>query len=89
MNPAKVFSKSGKSRQSVRSTYEEVTSDHLHDSLPIDSTTTFGIQNESRHFEWRDSSMSHATPFCVTDFLVKISKSDFLIFYYFSITKNK
>jgi hypothetical protein len=35
---------------------------------PISHTTTFDIQNESRHFERRDSSMSRDTPFDVTDF---------------------
>jgi hypothetical protein len=39
--------------------------------------TTFGIQTESR------------TPFDVTDFGSKSAKSDFLIIYYFSITKIK
>jgi hypothetical protein len=33
---------------------------------PIGPTTTFGIQNESRHFEWHDSNMSRATPFGMT-----------------------
>jgi hypothetical protein len=51
-------------------------------------TITFGIQNELCHFEWRDS-MSRATHFGVTDFGSKSVKSDFLIIYCFSITKNK
>jgi hypothetical protein len=57
---------------------------------PTGSTTPFGIQNELRHFDWRDSSMSRATtPFGVTHFGSKSAKSVFLIIYRFSITKNK
>jgi hypothetical protein len=51
---------------------------------PTGPTTTFGTQNESRHFEWRDSSISHATPFGVTNFGPR-----FPYYLPFSITKNK
>jgi hypothetical protein len=56
---------------------------------PTGPTTPFGTQNESRHFEWYDSSMSRATPFGMTHFGSKSAKSVFLIIYHFSITKNK
>jgi hypothetical protein len=39
--------------------------------------TFFGTQNESRHFDWCDSSMSLATPIGVTHFWVKTSLSLF------------
>jgi hypothetical protein len=38
---------------------------------PTGQTIPFGIQNESRHFKWRDSNMSRATPFGVTYFVSK------------------
>jgi hypothetical protein len=50
--------------------------------------TPFGIQNESPHFEWRDSNMSRTTLLDVTHFRSK-SVSVFLIIYCFSMTKNK
>jgi hypothetical protein len=48
----------------------------------IGPSIIFGIQNESHHIEWRDSSMSHATSFGVIG-------SDFFIIYCSFITKNK
>jgi hypothetical protein len=49
---------------------------HLHMDIgchvnSIDPTTSFGTQNESCHFKWRDSSMSRATPFDMTHFWLK------------------
>jgi hypothetical protein len=42
--------------------------------------TTFGTQNKSHHFKWRDSSMSDATPFAVTNFGAKSASLIFLLF---------
>jgi hypothetical protein len=49
----------------------------------IGPTTPFDTQNESRYFEWRDSSMSCATPFGVTHFgstSVRLFSLSFIIF---------
>jgi hypothetical protein len=102
MNPNKsFFSKSDPfgSRQSVRcdlrrSHSSSLGATHFHVDIgcyvnPIDLTITFGIQNDSHHFEWCDSSMSHVTPFGMTDFGSKSAKSVFFIIYCFSRTKNK
>jgi hypothetical protein len=47
---------------------------------PVDTITTFDIQNESLHFEWRDSNKSHASPFNVTSVsLISLSFNTFYV----------
>jgi hypothetical protein len=95
MNPGKnlpLLSRASPSNFLWRSHVSSLDATHLYVNIGchvnlIGFTVTFDIQNESRHFEWRDSSMSHVIPFDVTDFESK--SADFLIIYCFSITKNK
>jgi hypothetical protein len=102
MNPDKSFffkSDPFESRQSVRrdlrrSHTSSLGATHFHVDIgchvnPTGRTITFGIQNDSHHFEWCDSSMSRVTPFGMTGFGSKSVKSVFLIIYCFSRTKNK
>jgi hypothetical protein len=93
MNPDKSFffkSDPFESCQSVRrdlrrSHTSSLGATHFHVDIgchvnPIDLTITFGIQNDSHHFEWCDSSMSRVTPFGMTDFGSKSASLFFLSF---------
>jgi hypothetical protein len=91
----KVFFKSSpfESRQSVRHdlsmnhvSAHDVTHFHVDIDCHINltgSTTSFGTQNELRHFELRDSSMSRATHLDVTHFGSKSASLFFLSFIIF------
>jgi hypothetical protein len=69
------------SRQSIRRDLQRnhassLAATHFHVNIgchvnPTSPTRTFSIQNESRHFEWRDSNMSRIIPFGVADFVSK------------------